>query len=108
MIRHFTAITNIKDREVIDPKQVKHGDITALKISNLSGWVDPRTHLNLDFPKHLMREVFLAENLDIGGRVLLENERFMTACVNPLSYGHFGCVDEAERSEQLREAAFQR
>lgn len=108
MIRHITAVSNIKDGEVIDPKQVKHGDVTALKISNLSGWVDPQTHLNLDFPKHIMREVVIAENLDIGGKILLENERFMTALVNPLSYGHFGFVDEAERSEQLKVAFHKR
>ena len=93
----------MKNGEVIDPQKVKHGEITALKISNLSGWIDPQTHLNLDFPKHLMREVYIVENLDVGGRVMLEDERFMTAFVNPLSYKHFGFVDEAERTEQLRE-----
>ena len=94
----------MKNGELIDPKKVKHGEITALKISNLSGWIDPQTHLNLDFPKHLMREVYIAENLDVGGRVILEDERFMTAFVNPLAYTHFGFVDEADRTEQLKEA----
>jgi hypothetical protein len=94
----------VKNREVIDPKKVKHGEVTALKISNLSGLIDPQTHLNLDFPKHLMREVYIAENLDIGSKVILEDERFMTALVNPLVYKHFGFVDEAERAEQLKEA----
>ena len=104
MIRHFTLISNVKNGEVIDPQKVKHGEITALKISNLSGWIDQQTHLNLDFPNHLMREVYIAENLDVGGKVMLEDERFMTAFVNPLAYKHFGFVDEAERTEQLREA----
>ncbi len=104
MIRHFTLISNVKNGEVIDPKKVKHGEVTALKISNLSGWIDQQTHLNLDFPKHLMREVYIAENLDIGSKVILEDERFMTALVNPLAYKHFGFVDEAERAEQLKEA----
>ena len=104
MIRHFTLISNVKNGEVIDPKKVKHGEVTALKISNLSGWIDPQTHLNLDFPKHLMREVYIAENLDIGSKVLLKDEKFMTALVSPLAYKHFGFVDEAERAEQLKEA----
>ncbi len=96
----------MKNGELIDPQKVKHGEITALKISNLSGFIDPQTHLNLDFPKHLMREVYLVENLDVGGKVILENERFMTVLVNPLSYKHFGLVDEAERAEQFKEALF--
>jgi hypothetical protein len=94
----------VKNGEVIDPKKVKHGEVTALKISNLSGWIDQQTHLNLDFPKHLMREVYIAENLDVGGKVMLKDERFMTALVRPLAYKHFGFVDEAERAEQLKEA----
>ncbi len=104
MIRHFTLISNVKNGEVIDPKKVKHGEVTALKISNLSGWVDPQTHLNLDFPKHLMKEVYITETLDIGSKVMLKDERFMAALVNPLAYKHLGFVDEAERAEQLKEA----
>jgi hypothetical protein len=104
LIRHFTLISNVKNGEVIDPEKVKHGEVTALKISNLSGWIDPQTHLNLDFPKHLMREIYIAENLDLGSKVLLKDEKFMTALVSPLAYKHFGFVDEAERAEQLKEA----
>jgi hypothetical protein len=104
LIRHFTLISNEKNGAVIDPKKVKHGEVTALKISNLSGWIDPLTHLNLDFPKHLMREVYIAVNLDIGSKVMLKDERFMTALVSPLEYEHFGFVDEAEMAEQLKEA----
>lgn len=104
MIRHFTPVSNVKNGEVIDPKNVKHADVTALRISNVSGWVDPQTHLNLDFPKHLMREVYIAEDLAIGSKIMLEDERFMTALVNPLAYKHLGFVDEAERAEQLKEA----
>jgi hypothetical protein len=94
----------VKRGEVIDPKKVKHADVTAMKISNISGWIDPVTHLNLDFPKHLMKEVNVAENLNVGGDVLLDGERFMIAHVNPLSYQHLGFVDESERVEQLRNA----
>ena len=104
MIRHFTLISNVKNGEVLDPEKVKHGEVAALKISNLSGWIDQQTHLNLNFPKHLMREVYIAEKLEIGSKVVLEDERLMTAFVNPLAYKHFGFVNEAERAEQLREA----
>ena len=103
MIRHFTSISNVKNGEVIDPQKVKHGEITALKISNLSGWIDPQTHLNLDFPAHLMREVSIAEKLELNSKIIIKDERLMVALVNPQTYKHLGFVDEAERTEQLRE-----
>ena len=104
MIRHFTLISNVKNGEVIDPQKIKHGEITALKISNLSGWIDPQTHLNLDFPTHLIREVYIAENLELNGKIITKDEKLMVALVNPQAYKHLGFVDEAERTEQLREA----
>ena len=104
MIRHFTLISNVKNGEVVDPQKVKHGEITALKISNLSGWIDPQTHLNLDFPKHLIREVYIAENLELNSKIITKDERLMSAFVSPQAFKHLGFVDEAERTEQLREA----
>jgi hypothetical protein len=94
----------VKNGEVIDPQKVKHGEITALKISSLSGWIDPQTHLNLDFPKHLMREVYVAENLELSSKIIIEDERLMAVLVSLQAYKHLGFVDEAERIEQLREA----
>ena len=103
LIRHFTLISNVKNGEVINPQKVKHGEITALKISNLSGWIDPQTHLNLDFPKHLIREVYIAEDLELNSKIMVQDERLMTALVNPQAYKRLGFVDEAEKAEQLRE-----
>jgi hypothetical protein len=103
MIRHFTSIDNVENGKVIDPFKIKHGIVTALKISDLSGWVDPQTHLNIDFPKHLIRVVNVAEDLTIGSKVILENERFMLAFVDNRAYRRFGAVDEVERAEQLKE-----
>ncbi len=108
MIRHFSSISNVKNGTIVDPEKVKHAEVTALKISNLSGWVDPQTHLNLDFHKHLMREVYVAEGLDLGSNVMLKDEMFVTALVSPLAYKHLGFVDETERNEQLKEALLNR
>jgi DNA topoisomerase VI subunit A len=103
MIRHFTSIDNVKNGKVVDPFKIKHGVVTALKISHLSGWIDPQTHLNIDFPEHLVKVVNVAEELSIGSRIVLESERFMFAYVDPRAYRHFGAVNEIERIEQLKE-----
>ncbi len=108
MIRHLTFLSNVKNGAVIDPTKIKHGEITALKVSNLSGFIDPQTHLNLDFSKHLVREVSVVEDLTVGGRIILDGERFMTAHVSPLAYKHLGFVNEAERAEELKKAVHEK
>lgn len=104
MIRHFTSISNVKNGRIINPRKIRHAEVTALRISNLSGFIDPRTHLNLDFPDHLIKEVNVAEELELAGKVMLDGERFAVACVSPTAYKHLGFVDEAVRAEQLKEA----
>ena len=102
MIRHITAIDNVKDSRVIDPQKIKHGVVTALKISDLSGWIDPVTHLNLNFFSHLISAVFVAEKLEKGARMIMNGDKFMRASINPNAYGHYGNVDVEERALQMR------
>jgi len=104
MIRHLTSIDNVRDNEIIDPLKVKHGVITALRISDLSGWIDPKTHLNLDFPEHLMQIAYVVKKLEIGGEILLDGDRFMYVVINPKFFRHLGQVDVTERSVEMREA----
>ncbi|MDG7038921.1 MAG: hypothetical protein JRN37_07210 [Nitrososphaerota archaeon] len=104
MIRHLTSLDNSKNGEIIDPLKVKHGVITALKISDLSGWIDPTTHLNLDFPEHLMGIAYVVKKLELGGEIILEGDRFMYVIVNPKFFKHLGNVDITERSIEMRRA----
>jgi hypothetical protein len=103
MIRHITSIDNVNNQKVVDPFKIKHGVVTALKISDLSGWVDPPTHLNIDFPEHIIKVVNVAEELKVGSKMILDSGRFMSAYVDYGSYRHFGAVNEIERIEQLKE-----
>ncbi|MGH2638716.1 MAG: hypothetical protein ACRDF4_05460 [Rhabdochlamydiaceae bacterium] len=106
-IRHVTSLNNTDDHRIIDPGKIKHAMVAALRISELSGWIDPQTHLNLDFPEHLMKTAYIAEELEIGGRVLLERGMFMMAEVSPESYRHYGEVDVENNAEELKAAAFE-
>jgi len=103
MIRHLTSIDNVCDGQVVNPFKVKHGIITALKISQLSGWVDPLTHLNADFPQHALRFVNVVDDLNVGSEVVLENEHFMSVHVSPCKYKSLGDVDEFDRMENLKQ-----
>ena len=85
MIRHITEVGNVKNGRVIDPSRTRHGVITAGRISDLSGWIDPATHLNLDFPGSLMNLVVVSETLEIGGAILTDNGKFAFASINSSS-----------------------
>jgi hypothetical protein len=104
MIHHITAEDNVIDGKVVNPLMIKHGIVTAMRISDLSGWVDPATHLNLDFPKHLVRTVIVADRLEINGAILREGERYAMALIDRTSYQQYGPVDEEERQNQLKSA----
>jgi hypothetical protein len=105
MILHVTSIDNIIAGRVHDPTRVKHGIVTGKRIADLSWWIDPATHLNLDNPKHLMDQVFVASRLEKGARVLGEGTRFMFAPVDRDVYRHLGKVDmEGRRRVTLKSA----
>jgi len=102
LIRHVTALENVRDNKVVDPKKIKHGVVTALKISDLSGWIDPVTHLNLNFFSHLTNVVFVAEKLERGARMIMDGDKFMQASISPNAYGHYGDVDVEGRALEMR------
>ena len=104
MIYHITTEDNVVAGKVVDPLKIKHGAVTAMRVSGLSGWIDPLTHLNLDFPKHMVRTVIVAERLEMDGRILSEGEKFSVVLVERKSYKHYGMVDEEERLNQFKKA----
>lgn len=97
MILHVTSIDNIIAGRVNDPTRVKHGIVKGKRISDLSWWVDPATHLNLDNPTHLMDLVFVASRLEKGARMIAEGNGFMNAEVDRDVYRHLGKVDVTEK-----------
>jgi hypothetical protein len=101
MILHIASIDNIVDGRVHDPTRVKHGVINEKRISDLSWWIDPATHLNLDFPAHLMDQVFVASRLEKGARILGDGNRFTYALVDRGAYRHLGKVHPVERRRRL-------
>lgn len=99
-IYHITAYNNVADGKVVDAKRIKHGVVTARKIADLSGWIDPVTHLNLDFPDHIMRSVIVAEALEKESNIMFDGDRFQIALIEPLAHAHHGMVyfDEPKRA----------
>jgi hypothetical protein len=101
MVLHLTSIDNIVDGRVYDPTRVKHGVLDGRRISDLSWWIDPATHLNLDLPGNLLDQVFVASRLEKGARMLGDGNRIMFAPVDRASYRHLGEVRPPERRRRL-------
>ena len=104
MIRHVIG------RDDVDPatglvtgaERARHAIIVAGRLADLSGPVDPATHLNLDEPDHLLTTCVVAERLEPGAPVLRDGEVWWSAPVAPTSYARRGRVDLGrQRAEWL-------
>ena len=106
IVQHITSIDNIRNGQVHDPTKVKHGVIAANRISDLSWWIDPSTHLNLDLPANLMKLVYVATRLEKGARILENGNGFIVAPVENGQFGRYGKVklEEMRRRITLRPA----
>lgn len=94
-IRHLVTRANVDFAvgTVIDPLQIRHGVIVGAKVAALAGPVDPRTHLNLDFPDHRATDCLIVEGFELGAAVAAGPERFLFAAVDSADYAHRGRVD---------------
>ncbi|HXW99557.1 MAG TPA: hypothetical protein VEI51_07550 [Methanomicrobiales archaeon] len=97
MILHITSLDNIEKGRVLDPGRVKHAVVTGKRITDLSWWINPSTHLNLDLPDELLGEVFVASRMEKGARIIADGNRFMYAPIEREAYRHLGRVDITER-----------
>lgn len=117
IVRHAVAAANVDAKGfVIDPEQACHCVIYGGALADLSGAVDPTTHLNLDFSEHTLGDCVIAEQLSQGARVQFDVEgRLAFARTRPEASVHRGRVDlDARRiawleiHRQRRDAALPR
>ena len=98
IVRHCTEASNVNEELIVqDPTNIRHVTINAKQIDSMSGKVDPRTHLNLDFPDHRVVDCVVAEKLEVGAAVRFENDGLVFARVDPSSYSSLGPVDYTGR-----------
>jgi hypothetical protein len=98
IIRHCVEETNIDENYlVIDPTLIKHVTVSGGKIDSMSGFIDPASHLNVDYSLHKVTKCIIAEKFEIGARIKIEDSGLVFALVGPSSYGHYGKVDYTQR-----------
>jgi hypothetical protein len=63
----------------------------------MSGFIDPTSHLNVDYTLHKVIKCVIAEKFEIGAQVKIEDNGLVFALVGASSYGHYGSVDYTQR-----------
>jgi hypothetical protein len=98
IIRHCVEKINIDENYmVIDPALIKHVIVSGGKVYSMSGFIDPASHLNIDYSLHKVTKCIIAEKFEIGAQVEIEDNGLVFALVGQSSYGHYGKVDYTER-----------
>ncbi len=97
-IRHVVAQDNVDSSGIIrDPRRARHCVVVAGRIADLSGEVDPMTHLNLDFSSHQLGPCIVAERLERDARILRDDDGFRFAEPSPFASTRLGRVDLDQR-----------
>jgi len=89
---------------VMDPLQIRHVVIKGGYISSLSGLIDPKSHLNLDYPLHLVNKCVIAEKFEVGSKVVMSNEGLTFARLIPTNYQHYGKYDYTQNLKEMIDA----
>lgn len=98
LIRHCVEESNIDENYLVtDPTRIKHVIVSGGKIHSMSGFIDPTSHLNVDYTLHKVTKCVIAEKFEIGAQVKIGDNGLVFALVVPSSYGHYGSVDYTQR-----------
>ena len=104
-VRHCVEKSNVEESLLImDPLKIRHVVIKSGKILSLSGLIDPLSHLNLDYPLHLVKNCVIAEEFELGSKIAISNGGFIFAQVNPKSYQHYGKYDYNQNLQKMIES----
>jgi hypothetical protein len=105
LIRHCVEESNVNENMyVIDPSRIRHVVIVAGKIASMSAYIDPLTHLNLDFPYHRVTMCVIAERFEIGARIKFSDNGLSFAIVDRSAYRHYGNIDVTQRLLDMHDA----
>jgi hypothetical protein len=105
LVRHCVEASNVDEHSfVVDPLKIRHVTVKAGKIEDMSSFIDPATHLNLDFEIHKADRCIISEKLEKGAKVRFSDQGFAFAAVPKASFQHHGYVDYTQRLLDMRES----
>ena len=105
LVRHCVEASNVDAKSrIIDASKIRHVTVKAGRIEEMSGVIDPATHLNLDFDMHKASRCIISEKLEKGAKVAYSTEGLTFAVVPQTAFKHLGGVDSAKRLSDMKES----
>lgn len=105
LVRHCVEASNVNEHSlVVDPLRIRHVTVKAGKIDDMSSFIDPATHLNLDFAIHKADRCIISEKLEKGAKVKFSDQGFAFAVVPETAFKHFGSVDYTQRLLDMKDS----
>jgi hypothetical protein len=104
-VRHCVEASNVDENSiVVDSLKIRHVAVKAGKIDEMSGYIDPLTHLNLDFSDHKVELCIVSEAFEKGAKLRYCDQGFAFAIVPKTAFKHFGFVDSTQRMLDMKES----
>ena len=105
LVRHCVEASNVNEQSfVINPMRIRHVTVKAGRIDDMSSFIDPTTHLNLDFSNHKANLCIISEKLAKGAKLSFSTQGFAFAVVPQIAYKHLGSVDYTQRLLDMKES----
>ena len=93
-IRHCVEENNVSQNLIIkNAKEIRHIIAEEGKIKQMSGFIDPKSHLNLDYTLHRVTTCIIAKKFEIGSELLFTSSGFIFAMVTKSHFEHYGYID---------------
>ena len=103
-IRHCVEEDNVNENMIIkDPTKIRHIVISGGKIKSMSGFIDPASHLNIDYPLHKVTKCVIAKKFELGSDILFGNNGFMFALVMFSHFDNYGYLDYTKNLSEMIE-----
>ena len=103
-IRHCVEKDNVNEQMIIkDPTKIRHVVIFGGKIKSMSGFIDPVSHLNIDYPLHKVTKCVIAKKFELGSDILFGNNGFMFALVMSSHFDNYGYLDYTKNLSEMIE-----
>ena len=103
-IRHCVEEDNVNEQMIIkDPTKIRHVVISEGKIKSMSGFIDPASHLNIDYPLHKVTKCIIAKKFELGSDILFGNNGFIFALVMSSHFNNYGYLDYTKNLSEMIE-----
>jgi hypothetical protein len=103
-IRHCVEENNVDENMIVkDPTKIRHVVIFRGKIESMSGFIDPASHLNINYHLHKVTKCVIVKKFEIGSDILFHPDGFIFALVISAHFDNHGYPDYTKNLSEMIE-----